>query len=130
MGSVGGDDDFGRRNLRMSTIGWGDVEEGAQAMHSEWERVKIGTDPRPPQFQYDVDNNGRIDTSELLLAFRDMGAVLTKEQAADVLEMMDVDHSGEIDKGEFVAAMELAEIRLMQQSDDESYELTVEDDRW
>ena len=55
--------------------------------------------------RFDADASGTIDTSELMLAFRDLNLHPSGSEVDTLLHVYDDDHSGELDKGEFTRLM-------------------------
>jgi len=51
----------------------------------------------------DIDGSGRITREELQQALRLLGLPASEDVVIDVVEAIDVDHSGDVDQLEFVA---------------------------
>jgi len=54
---------------------------------------------------FDKDGSGTISPEEFLEILKNMGQVMTSEQAEEIIKELDADGSGEIDFGEFISFM-------------------------
>lgn len=103
---------IGTSNGRQTTqISEQDVAQATKIMtkvRSSLTRAKetfgasITDDPHAVFAAIDTDNSGSLDRNELMIAFRKLGAELSKRDVNSIFQFCDTDGNGTIDKREFI----------------------------
>ena len=75
--------------------------------------AKLGKDPKWVYTQLDKDGNGTLDAEEILLGIRSvLGVFFSADETREVVEHLDEDKSGDIDRNEFCQKINLTDLHV------------------